>query len=164
MADDMADGTDRVASVKRAEPIADRIFNAITIDDDGCWIWPHLAKDTGYGRMWVGSRTDGTRRFGYAHRISYETFAADIPAGLQLDHLCRKPACCNPEHLEPVPPRENIARAPEQPSTINAAKTECLRGHPFTPSNTYMNKGKRYCRACLRTRNLASYHRTKERA
>jgi len=28
-------------------------------------------------------------------------------------------------------------------------QTHCKRGHPFDEENTYRNKGKRYCRACL---------------
>lgn len=29
----------------------------------------------------------------------------------ELDHLCRRPACCNPDHLEPVTHRTNMRRA-----------------------------------------------------
>jgi hypothetical protein len=39
------------------------------------------------------------------------------------------------------------------PWTQNKAKTHCLRGHEFTPENTYVTKkGQRYCRACARIR------------
>lgn len=34
----------------------------------------------------------------------------------------------------------------------NAAKTACVRGHEFTPENTYDARGKRECRACHRGR------------
>ena len=37
----------------------------------GCWEWVG-SKRNGYGRMIIGSRTDGTRKSVSAHRISYE--------------------------------------------------------------------------------------------
>jgi hypothetical protein len=33
-----------------------------------------------------------------------------VPAGHQLDHLCKKRACVNPDHLEAVPQAENLRR------------------------------------------------------
>jgi hypothetical protein len=33
-----------------------------------------------------------------------------VPEGMELDHLCRVHPCVNPEHLEPVTPRENKLR------------------------------------------------------
>ena len=47
-------------------------------------------------------------------RVRNTTCTADvgsIPDGLHLDHLCRVPACVNPEHLEPVTLAENNRRA-----------------------------------------------------
>lgn len=35
----------------------------------------------------------------FAHRVSYEHFIGQIPDGLEIDHLCRNRACCNPLHL-----------------------------------------------------------------
>jgi hypothetical protein len=34
-----------------------------------------------------------------------------VPEGLELDHLCENPPCCNPAHLEPVTHAENNRRA-----------------------------------------------------
>lgn len=45
-----------------------------------------------------------------AHRFAYELLVGPVPDGLQLDHLCRNRACCNPEHLEPVEGVENRLR------------------------------------------------------
>lgn len=70
----------------------------------GCWEWTGWAK-RGYGQVWVGERTFG------AHRFSYELHRAEIPDGLQIDHLCRNTLCVNPWHLEPVTGQVNVRRA-----------------------------------------------------
>lgn len=33
-----------------------------------------------------------------------------------------------------------------------AHRTECIHGHPYTPENTYHNRGRRHCRTCTRAR------------
>lgn len=72
----------------------------------GCWVWTAaLDKVTGYGKFHIGPQT-----MGYAHRFSYETLVAPIPAGLDIDHLCRNRACVNPAHLEPVTRQVNLLR------------------------------------------------------
>lgn len=45
-----------------------------------------------------------------AHRVAYEMVVGSIPAGLDLDHLCRNRGCVNPWHLEAVPRGENLRR------------------------------------------------------
>lgn len=76
-----------------------------TIDpDSGCWVWHSTKKEGGYGII---------RRHGRvipAHRYVYELHRGPIPDGLVIDHLCRNPSCVNPDHLEPVPLRENVRR------------------------------------------------------
>ena len=46
-----------------------------------------------------------------AHRWAYEQTRGTIPAGMQLDHLCRNKKCINPFHLEIVTNQENANRA-----------------------------------------------------
>jgi hypothetical protein len=48
--------------------------------------------------------------------------------------------------MEVVTHAENIRRG----RNIHREKTECRNGHPFTEENTYMYKGERRCRACVR--------------
>jgi hypothetical protein len=88
-----------------------------------------------------------------AHRVTYALVKGPIPAGLQLDHLCRNTSCVNPNHLEAVTTRENTMRSTGL-SALNAKKTHCLRGHEFTPENTYVKRGDgaRVCRQCAAER------------
>lgn len=70
-----------------------------------CWLWRGYCDPKGYG--YYDRRDGSTRR---AHRIVYELVCGVIPDGLFLDHLCRKPSCVNPAHLEPVTHLENQRR------------------------------------------------------
>ena len=81
----------------------------------------------------------------YAHRFSYEFYKGKIPDGFQIDHLCRKRDCVNPDHLEAVTQKENINRG-----LVNTSKNSfCKNGHEFTSKNTYTTKeGYRQCRVC----------------
>src|ERR1043165_2354272 len=113
--------------------------------ENECWPWMGSMNGKGYGRFYVGA---GKAR--PAHRIAYELLIGPIPEGLHLDHLCRTTTCVNPAHLEPVTPKENTLRG-VGPTAVNATKTHCLRGHEFTPDNTYIRpNGSRMCRICHR--------------
>lgn len=109
------------------------------IDDEGCWLWTRSRDQHGYGRLRI-SRTFVEK----VYRLAYELWVGPIPDGLEIDHLCRKPPCFNPTHLEAVTHGVNLVRA-------RAAMTHCLRGHPFTSENTYVSaRGSRNCRTCRR--------------
>lgn len=109
-----------------------------------CWIWNKAISTAGYATYWYQDSTMS------GHVVSYTCLVEKVPAGLQLDHLCRIRSCVNPDHLEPVTGRVNTLRGETLPAT-NAAKTHCLRGHEFTSENTRMARdGRRICRACPR--------------
>lgn len=98
-------GSTAAASKLLALPVKDRIAESITINEDGCWEWRGHTQANGYGSMSVNGRPQRT------HRIAYEEYVGPIPAGLEIDHLCRNRSCCNPKHLEPVTRAENMRRA-----------------------------------------------------
>lgn len=113
----------------------------------GCWNWTGTRRADGYGYF---RRLPGTA---LVHRIAYKLLRGEIPAGQQLDHLCRNTSCVNPDHLEPVTAKVNTLRG-YAPCARQARRTSCIRGHQFTPENTYTPPGdsKRYCRTCRRQR------------
>lgn len=133
------------------DPI-DRFTAKIQIDfETGCWIW------TGGKLHGYASFSLGRGRTVSGHRWSYKTFVGPIPEGLTLDHLCRTPACVNPDHLEPVTMGENTRRG-ESPGAIAVRTNTCVRGlHELTPENTYVtpSTGFRRCRECRRATDRA---------
>lgn len=108
---------------------------------DLCIPWWGRMHTAGYGVLSLRGREV------YAHRMVYEECFGLIPAGLQIDHLCRNRACVNPAHLEPVTHLENQRRGA-------AAKRSCKYGHDWSdPKNVYVrNNGRRWCAACARER------------
>ncbi len=116
--------------------------------NSGCWLWSGTT-NFGYGIFWLQGK-----RFCRAHKFAYELFKGPVPAGLELDHLCRTRCCVNPDHLEPVTTRENTLRG-NSFAGVNARKTHCPQGHPYSEENTYKNPAYpngRYCRQCERNR------------
>ncbi len=116
---------------------------------------PENRPDLGPCWEWTGANTAGYGVYGrgpqkLVHRMSYELHIGPIPAGLQIDHLCRNRCCLNPDHLEVVTGAENLRRS-LGPTGLNAQKTHCKRGHPFDEGNTRIGKdGSRNCRTCVR--------------
>lgn len=88
---------------RKATP-EDRFTVKIDVDRaTGCWMWRGSIMDRGYPQFWDG-------RVWRAHRWAYEHWVGPIPAGLTLDHLCKRKVCVNPAHLEPVTFGENFSR------------------------------------------------------
>lgn len=125
---------------ERGPLLLSQLMRCCKFDANGCWNWQY-AKTTGYGRVIIGGKLTSV------HRAAWECVHGPIPAGLQIDHLCRNRACCNPEHVEPVTQRENLLRG-DGWAGKNASKTRCPRGHALDG----IIKGGRSCRTCKRER------------
>lgn len=125
------------------EPFARRVVR-LTDRSSGCWLWLGAQSFDGYGRTSVGGRDV------QAHRASYEHHVGPVPAGLVIDHRCRNRLCVNPEHLEPVTPKENACRG-----AVPIPKGgRCRRGH-------LVPKGGR-CLTCRAERQHESYLRKRD--
>jgi len=121
--------------------LEERIFPRVIRGPGGCWLWTG-GKSDGYAM----ARIQGTMY--KVHRLIYEELVGPVPAGLELDHLCRVRCCLNPEHLEPVQKRTNILRG-EGACAVHARKVTCLQGHPLSGDNLYIEPGGgRRCIAC----------------
>jgi HNH endonuclease len=121
-----------------------KLFWAKVNKTETCWLWIAGHDKLGYGKFHI------TKRFQcLAHRLAYQIIQGKIPENLELDHLCRVPSCVNPEHLEPVTHRVNIARG-EGPFPQRAKQEYCIHGHTLHDAPRRKDTGTRYCRYCNR--------------
>jgi hypothetical protein len=132
------------------QPPIERLLSQVRYDG-GCWTFTGPARNQ-YGYGGVGKRL--------AHRLSYEALVGPVPAGLDLDHLCRNRRCVNPLHLEPVTRKENLRRGEsgEAGAEFQRRKTHCPHGHSLAPGNLdawSLKVGKRNCLTCRRARHTA---------
>jgi len=101
----------------RRDLIIDRIEDRCTIFDTGhhidgkpspCHLWTGPTSGNGrgggYGRMSLDGQTVAVHLVVYTHYFGY------IPGKKQIDHLCNRRLCCNPQHLELVTHLRNQRR------------------------------------------------------
>jgi hypothetical protein len=105
-----------------------------------CWLW-QASKQRGYAQILMEDR----RRPTQAHRVTFQFLRNEIPADMELDHLCRVRHCVNPWHLEIVTPRENWSRG-YSISAQRRRQTHCIRGHVLEPIKWKPHH--RFCRTC----------------
>jgi hypothetical protein len=120
-----------------------RFWPKVAVADHGCWYWTAGLTGAGYGAFRIREKGNFL-----AHRVIYTMLVGQIPSDRELDHLCREPSCCRPDHLEPVTGAENRRRG----MNFWQSKTHCPQGHPYDEANTHWFRGHRLCRACNRER------------
>ena len=107
-----------------------------------CWLWTgRTDKRDGRAIVWRGKAPI------VAYRVVYELERGPIADGLVLDHLCRRPHCVAPHHLEPVTQRENLLRKSWR---YRAKRTKCPQGHDLKLNGIVTPEGGRVCRLCNR--------------
>jgi len=125
-----------------------------TITEKGCWQWPPLKRQVKGPQYPSGSYRHKNWRL---NRLMV-TLTQRPLAGRHEHacHTCDNHLCINPDHLWIGSNQENLLDASRKGRMPGQAKTHCLRGHEFTPENTYWsmrNNGitkRRHCRTCQR--------------
>jgi hypothetical protein len=117
----------------------------VTVRTSGCWEWTGAHTKTGHGHINIAGRYRGV------HVVMYEIKVGPVPDGMELDHLCRNPPCCNPDHLEPVTHLVNVDRG-QSPMIVAHLAGTCTKGHSLAEEACYRKGTNRvvYCRACRR--------------
>lgn len=108
----------------------------------GCHLWTGSLNNQGYGQVRIGGKMF------LAHRVAYERARGTLPDGLLALHSCDTPACVNEAHLHPGTHHDNAVEKVERGRDRNRQKTACPLGHPYDPANTYVWRGRRFCRRC----------------
>ena len=126
------------------ETLAAYVDDRVSIEpNSGCWLW--LLSDGSHGYPQGSVPTVTGQRVTLAHRLSYLAAHGAIPAGYEVDHLCRNRCCVNPAHLEATTKHANRARQ----MGINAdadhvAADGCPKGHgPYR-----IVSGRKVCPEC----------------
>lgn len=123
----------------------EEVWKHIKRNRQGCWVWQGRKNNRGYGVL-------GRRR--YAHIVAYVLTFGEIPAGMEIDHLCFNPACIKPRHLEAVTSAENMRRR------RLLVRGRCKRGHQIKgEADVYLRKdnGRVMCLMCQRQREAARH-------
>jgi hypothetical protein len=86
-----------------------------------CWMWQRATDKLGYGRVGASVYDESL-----AHRVVFQLVRGPIEKGLVLDHLCKRPGCVNPAHLEPVTQATNNFRGSRiiDPPTVHAIRID----------------------------------------
>ena len=115
-----------------------------------CWMWWGSLDSGGYAQRNVGGELLRV------HKVLWEDKHGRVPDGLELDHLCCRRSCVNPDHLEAVTHKQNCRRG--MAGKYQGASGRCKNDHPFDGRV----KTQRTCRTCRNAANRRLYWRKKK--
>lgn len=69
---------------------------------DECWDWTAGTFKGGYGQFWLNGTSVK------AHRVAWVLSNGPMPAGVLACHSCDREICCNPAHVFPGTPLDNM--------------------------------------------------------
>lgn len=106
----------------------------------GCWLWQGYVNRDGYARLESQN----------AHRLYFVHHGGEIPEGWDVDHLCKRRDCVNPDHMEAVPEIVNIRRGKFRHVSIDGQDVRiCREGHLVRGRNmAKAGRGKHVCWLC----------------
>lgn len=144
----------------------ERFWNKVEfIPFHSCWEWNAGKDKDGYGQF--SSYISYKKRKPYrSNRFVWELLFGPIPAGMLICHICDNPSCVRPDHLFLGTPSDNLKDAYRKGRLTEVLKKACLprlnkthcpTGHEYDLLNTRIYNGKRYCRACEKTRLAKQY-------
>ena len=117
-----------------------------SVNEQGCWIWEGGVDPDGYGVCW-GVEVGG-KRVQRAHRVTFYLTFGFLPR--VLDHIvCDNRRCCNPQHVQASTVKQNTLRG-SGPTALNAVKTHCPHGHPYSGKKFQQGGWVRICKICRR--------------
>lgn len=102
----------------------------------------------------------------YVHRLVLEAFVGPCPDGMECLHRNDDPTDNRLCNLRWGTRAQNLADRVLNGNPHNhGSKTHCLRGHEFTPENTYINpsSGSRQCLQCINDFRSEKNRRRRER-
>ena len=119
--------------------------------NSGCWLWMAALKRDGYAKF--TSHSTG-------HKMAFLHWNGVVPEGKEIDHICGVKCCVNPQHLQAITHKENVAKSGSW--DFNRRKTHCPKGHPYSGENLYISGTNRQCNICRRERSYAFFLKKKE--
>lgn len=99
--------------VKDYETFFKELQFRVDIDSNGCWVWSGRVKSGGYPYLRWGNKTH------QVHRLVLEAKHGKPLGSQHAHHVCANSSCVNPDHLQPVTHRENIAEMLQRQSYLS---------------------------------------------
>ena len=103
----------------------------------------HVLQQSGYVRIW--QRSGDNRRKEGLHRIVYRSRRGPIAPGWEVDHICQRRSCCNPEHLRCLTRADHLKVTNVQRNAERMEEARCYwEAHRHLRNVTGVELGQRF--------------------